>query len=162
MSSLQEKCDPTYTPPARINWLRVIAGGMLWMFVYNILWGIAWFAFMRREWLNSVAAIKQRMPWTQEVWTIWIAVTFPLGIVIVAYLASQARRATRTAIYASVTLWLLMTLGMVGLAWQNSYSVRVITFDSVVNLAALAIASLVSAWSQRIRPKAKSEIPAQT
>lgn len=35
---------------------RVIGAGVLWAVVYNLLWGTAWIAFMRREWLAAMAA----------------------------------------------------------------------------------------------------------
>src|SRR3990172_6740448 len=134
-----------------INWPRVVASGALWTMVYNFVWGAAWFAFMRREWLDAMAAIERPMPFTAEVWFLMVVLSLPIGVAIMAYAAGRARSATatKTAVYASLPLWLLMTLGMAGWGWQDSISMRVIALDSIVNLVALVAASLAGGWSQR-------------
>ena len=134
-----------------INWPRVVASGALWTVVYNFAWGVAWFAFMRREWLDAVAAIRRPMPWTAEVWFLMVVLSLPIGVAIMAYAASRARSAPapKTALYASLSVWLLMTLGMAGWGWQESLSMRVITMDSAVNLVGMVAASLAGGWSQR-------------
>lgn len=134
-----------------IKWPRVVASGVLWAVVYDLVWGIAWFAFMRREWLDAVAAIKQPLPWTPDFWFVWAAVNLPIGVAIMAYVASRARSASalKAAVYAGVVMWLLMTLWMVGWSWQQSLSLRVIVLDSTVNLVGLVAASLAGGWSVR-------------
>jgi len=130
------------------NWPRVVASGALWTVVYNFLWGVAWYAFMRREWLDVVAAIRRPLPWTAEVWHLWVVLTLPMGVAIMAYAASRARAAPKTAVNGALALWLLMTLGIAGLGWQKSLSLRVIALDSTVNLVAMVAASLAGGWSQ--------------
>ncbi len=132
-----------------LNWPRVVASGALWMAVYNLIWGVAWFAFMRREWLDAMAAIRRPMPWTAEIWFLWVALTLPIGVAVMAYTANRARPGLKTAVYAAVGLWLMMTMGMIGMGWQWSLSVRVIALDSTVNLVGLVAASLAGGWSQR-------------
>ncbi len=132
-----------------LNWPRVVASGALWMAVYNLIWGVAWFAFMRREWLDAMAAIRRPMPWTAEIWFLWVALTLPIGVAVMAYTASRARPGLKTTVYAAVGLWLMMTMGMIGMGWQWSLSVRVIALDSTVNLVGLVAASLAGGWSQR-------------
>ncbi len=119
------------------------------MVVYNLVWGVAWFAFMRREWMDAMAAVRRPMPWTAEVWFLWVLLTLPIGVAIMAYTASRARSALKTAVYAAVGLWLMMTLGMIGMGWQWSLSLRVIALDSTVNLVGLVAGSLAGGWSQR-------------
>ena len=134
-----------------ISWPRVFAGGALWVVVYNLVWGAAWFAFMRREWLDAMAAIKRPLPWTPQFWALWVALTLPIGVATMAYVASRARSAPapKTALYAGLALWVLMTMGMAGWGWQESLSIRVIAMDSIVNLVGLVAASLAGGWSQR-------------
>ena len=134
-----------------INWPRVVASGALWTVVYNLVWGVAWFAFMRREWLDAVAAIRRELPWTAEVWFLWVALTLPIGVAIMAYTASRALPAPewKTAFYAGLSLWGLMTIGMAGWGWQESLPMRVIAMDSTVNLVGMVAASLAGGWSQR-------------
>jgi ABC-type dipeptide/oligopeptide/nickel transport system permease component len=135
-------------PVNSINWPRVVASGALWMVTYNLLWGVAWFAFMRREWQEAVDAIQRRMPWTAEVWFLWVVTTLPIGVAIMAYAASSTRSATKSALYAALPLWVLMTLGMVVWGRQESFSARILTIDSIVNLVAMVAAALAGGWSQ--------------
>lgn len=134
-----------------IHWPRVVASGVLWAVVYDLVWGVAWFAFMRREWLDAVAAIKRPLPWTPDFWVVWATVNVPIGVAIMAYVASRTRSASapKTAVYAGVAMWLLMTVWMAGWGWQQSLSFRLIVLDSTVNFVGLAAASLAGGWSQR-------------
>lgn len=131
------------------NWPRVVASGALWAVVYNLVWGVAWFAFMRREWLDAVAAIGQPLPWTAEVWFLWVVLTLPIGVAIMAHAASHVRSAPKSSVYAAVAVWLLMTLGMAGWGVQDSLSIRVIAMDSTVNLVGMVAASVAGVWSLR-------------
>ena len=120
--------------------------------VYILVWGVAWFAFMRTEWLQAMAALNRPLPWVFESWVLWLALSLPIGIPIMAYVASRARSAPapRTALHASLALWVLMTMGMAGWGWQDSLSIRIIALDSIVNLVAMVAASLAGAWSQTL------------
>lgn len=132
--------------------LAVFVGGGFWAFVYNLLWALAWFAFMRQEWIDAMASAKRSSPWTVEVWVLWVVLTLPIGIALAAYAANRSgfRSILKATLLGSLTLWLVMTVGMAGWAWSAKLSLRVIALDSVVNLVALAAASFASAWiSQR-------------
>jgi len=132
-----------------MHWPRVVASGALWMVVYNLLWGAAWFRFMEREWREAAAAIGRPQPFGAEVWFVMIALSLPMGVAIMAYTAGRPRSAQKSGLKATLALWVLMTMGMAGWGWQESLSVRVIALDSIVNLAAMAAASLAGVWSQR-------------
>ena len=125
--------------PQRHSWIRVIAGGALWAAVYNLVWGAAWFVFMRREWRDAFAAINRPLLWTADIWIFWIVLTLPIGVAIVAYAANPVRSvsAPKATVYAGMTLWLVMTAGMATWSWQNSLSIRIIALDSIVNLVAM-------------------------
>jgi len=71
------------------NWFRVLASGVVWAAVYNLIWGLAWFLWMRREWLTATAASNHAMPW-KEIWIIWGVFSLPLGIVAMAHIALGA------------------------------------------------------------------------
>lgn len=120
------------------------------MVTYNLVWGVTWFGFMRREWLEAVTAIRRPLPWTAEVWFLMVLLSFPIGVAIMAHSASRARSAPapKTALYASLSVWVLMTMGMAGWGWQESLSMRVIALDSAVNLVGMVAASLAGGWSQ--------------
>ena len=123
----------------------VLLAGLLWAIVYSLVWGVAWFAFMRSAWYDALADGNRQMPWT-EIWTIWAVLNVPLGIATAAYLRQRERVATesRTLIAVVLVLWVPMTVGMTGWAWSESLSLALIAIDSAVNLVGLAIASLLA------------------
>jgi hypothetical protein len=131
------------------NWRRIVPSGALWALVYNCVWGVAWFAFMRTEWINAAAALGREIPWTSEVWFLWVVLTIPMGIAVVAYTAGHAQEPRRAALAASITIWVLFTLGMAIHGQQESLSVRVIALDSAVNLAGMITASFAGVWALR-------------
>lgn len=128
----------------RLSGMGVIIGGALWAGVYNLVWGMAWFVFMRREWRDAFAAIKRPLLFTADIWIFWIALTLPIGVAIVAYAANPTRSvsAPKATVYAGVTLWVVMTAGMATWSWQNSLSIRTIALDSLVNLVAMMVPAL--------------------
>ena len=131
---------------------RVVAAGALWAVVYNLVWGVAWFAFMRGEWLDATAALNQSMPWT-EIWVVSVALTLPLGVATMAYVVGRARtgEAPRAALAASLALWVPMTMGMAGWGWYESLSLRILMLDSAVNLLAIGAGVLAGArWPSRL------------
>jgi len=128
----------------RFSWMRVIAGGALWAAVYNLVWGVAWFVFMRGEWRDAFTAINRPLIFTADIWIFWIALTLPIGVAIVAYAANPARSisAPKASVYAGMTLWLVMTVGMATWVWQNSLPIRIIALDSIVNLVAMIVPAM--------------------
>lgn len=131
---------------------RLLAGGVLWAVVYNSVWGLAWFAFMRGEWLRATAAFDRGMPWT-EIWVVSLALTLPLGVATMVYAAGRAHSKPRPdpALAASFALWLPMTMGMTGWGWFESLSARILVLDAAVNLLAIAAAALAAArWHGRL------------
>ena len=123
----------------------VLVAGLLWAIVYSLVWGVAWFAFMRSAWYDALADGNRQMPWT-EIWTIWAVLNVPLGMATAAYLRQRERVATESKglIAVVLVLWVPMTAGMTGWAWSESLSLALIAIDSAVNLVGLAIASLLA------------------
>src|SRR5437879_8676826 len=121
--------------------MRVIAGGALWAVVYNLVWGVAWFVFMRGEWRDAFTAINRPLIFTADIWIFWIALTLPIGVAIVAYAANPARSisAPKASVYAGMTLWLVMTVGMATWSWQSSLPIRIIALHYIVNLADMIV-----------------------
>lgn len=136
--------DGTSTP-----WPRVVASGALWSAFYNAVWAVAWFAFMRNEWVDAMSSVGRQHPWTKEVWILWVILTVPIGVALMAYAASYRQAPARRAVYAAVVLWLPMALAMAVWAWQESLPMRVIASDSAVNLIGMVVASFVSGSSLR-------------
>ena len=113
--------------------------------IYNLVWGIAWFAFMREEWQAAATAIGRPMPWTAEIWMLMGILALPIGAAIAAYAASPARTALKASLHASIAAWVVLSLGMAGSCSQ--FSMRIIVVDCFVNLIAVLAASVVTAWS---------------
>ena len=130
-------------------WPRVIASGALWATVYNFIWGVAWFAFMRNEWMDAMSTVGRQSPWVAEVWFLWATLTVPIGVACMAYAAGHPDARSKTAVYAALGLWLPMALAMGVWAWQESLPMRVIASDSAVNLVGMVAASLAGGWSLR-------------
>lgn len=136
-------------PVHKLDWPRVVASGALWAVVYNFVWGVAWFTFMQREWMEAVVSIGRPMIWTAEVWFVWVLATLPIGVASAAHAASHTHAPLKTHLYPAAALWLMMTLGMAVWSVLESFPVRVIAIDSIVNLAGMLAASLACGWSQR-------------
>lgn len=137
-----------------VGWLRVLVGGASWAAVYNLLWGVAWFVFMRREWLDASATIGEPMPWTLGFWVVWVPLTLPFGMAITAYITSrgQSASAPKAAVAASLVLWMAGTVGMTVWGRLESFDASIIALDSAVNLLAVVAASLAVERSQRAWP----------
>src|SRR2546423_10146948 len=131
--------------PKHIGRVRVVASGALWALLYNLVWAVAWFAFMREEWRTAAAAIGRPMPWTGDVWILCGILTLPLGAAIVAYAASPGRCPRKGALHACFAMWAVLTPGMAISCIQ--FSMRVIALDASVNLIAMLVASLGAVWS---------------
>ena len=130
-------------------WRHVVASGALWATVYNFVWGVAWFAFMRDEWNEAMSSVGRESPWVAEVWFLWATLTLPIGVAVMAWAAGQSRAPLKPALYAAVGLWLPMALAMAVWAWQEPLPVRVIASDSAVNLVGMVAASIAGGWSLR-------------
>ena len=130
----------------------MVAGGVLWAVVYNVVWAVGWFAFMRGEWSDATVGLRKSMPWT-EIWAVSVALTLPLGVAIMAYVAGRVRTGPgpRVALAASLAMWVPMTMGMLGWGWYESLSLRVLMLDSTVNPLAIGVAVLAGIrWHGRL------------
>ena len=121
----------------------------MWTLVYNLVWGVAWFAFMRQEWEAAVATIRRPVPWTADVWFLWVVLTVPMGMAVMAYAASRPRSTTRTAATAALGIWVPFTVGMTAYGLSEALSARVLVLDAVVNLVGLIAASVAGVWSHQ-------------
>ncbi len=130
-----------------VSWSRVLAGSALWAVVYHLVWGVAWFAFMHREWEVAATAVGRPMPMTAEVWIITGILTLPLAAVILKYASDPARSALKASLHASAAMWAILTVAMAILCMQRSFSARIIVADSVINLIAMLAASVAGTWT---------------
>jgi len=132
------------------GWRRTFFIGVAWAVVYNLLWGLAWVTFMRREWLSATAGAGS-LPW-EVIWVVWLVLSIALGVAVMAFIG---QRPTSTlgwlvAVVGALTVWLPLTLGMAVVAWRSSLPVWIAVLDSLVNLVALVLASLTGQWLKRV------------
>jgi len=80
---------------------------------------------------------------------LWVVLTLPIGVAVMAFIADQPR-ACRSAIAAAAAIWLLFSLGMLVNGVRAGLSLRVQLLDSLVNLVAFVAASLISARTTRL------------
>jgi hypothetical protein len=131
------------------TWLRVVAAGVLWSALYNSFWGLCWFMFMRHEWTVATAAAGMQMPWTAEVWFLWVALTIPIGIAMAAYWAGQGAAMGKASLVSAGAVWLLLAGGMSIWCVQASLPIRVAALDALVNLIGMLGASLLTVGALR-------------
>ena len=139
--------------------IRVVISGACWATAYNILWGLAWVGFMRGQWVEAAEMAGQPMPWTPDFWAIWIPMTLPFGLAVAAYLLGRrdTEHLRRDAISAGLVVWVPGTIGM---AFGAALTARIIVLDSVVNLVAVLVPSLLLAELLRRRPISTRETEA--
>jgi hypothetical protein len=118
------------------RWIRIAVSGIMWAAVYNALWGVAWFTFMRDEWRAAFAAIGRPHAWTAPVWIVWGIVTLPLGAAVMAHADSGPRR-LMLALRAALLLAFLFSLGMTVWGVEESLSPRVLALDGLVNFVSI-------------------------
>lgn len=126
--------------------VRITTSGVLWAAIYNGLWGLAWFTFMRREWEDAFAAVGRPLAWTPEVWFVWVVVTVPLGVALMAYVDGSPRKFL-LALRGAFALLFAFSPGMTVWGVQESLSLRALALDALVNALAIPIASLAAAAS---------------
>jgi len=132
---------------ATTDWRRVVGAGAVWTLIFNLGWGLAWYAFMRAEWETATEAIHRPMPWSAAVWHFWVVITIPLGIAIMAYARGRTPRTYRAAVAGSLTVGLTLQLGLAAYGLSQSLAWRVILLDSTVSLVAIVAAAIGGAWS---------------
>jgi hypothetical protein len=130
--------------------IRIAVSGLVWAAVYNALWGVAWFTFMRHEWQTAFAVIGRPLAWTADVWFVWVIVTPPLGAAVMAHAGSGPRRLL-LALRGALLLFVLFSLGMTIWGVQESLSPRVLVLDALVNAVSMPIASLAAVAALRPR-----------
>lgn len=129
---------------AKINWSRVVLGGVLWVVVFNVLWIAAWFLFLRSEWMSVYAALGHPWPQGIETLALWLLLTFVGGVLTIwAYAAirPQYGPGPQTAAGVGVVLWVLSGLGPT--VW-NAYLLQMPTGPVASALAAALVADVVA------------------
>ena len=144
----------------KINWGRVVLGGVVWVVVFNVLWFSAWILFLKSGWLSEVAALGRTFPETPAGLALWLLLTFGGGILVIWLYAALSRTVfqgrkilvgfgpgPRTAAGVGFLFWLISGLAPT-LWWAHILSLptELVANSVVVGLVADVVATVVGAW----------------
>jgi hypothetical protein len=148
----------------KLNWSRVVLGGVLWAAAFNVVWLSAWIVFLRSEWMSAIAALGRTFPETLGGLVLWFVLTFGGGIFAIWLYAALSRAFSgtppgkrilvgygpgpRTAAGVGVIFWLITALGPM-LWWAHILALGgtgLIPRTLVVGLVADVAATVVGAW----------------
>jgi len=135
----------------KINWTRVLIGGLVAGVVGNVLWFVAWPFFGRPGLSATLEALGHPLKETVGTDVLLVVMTFLMGILVVwLYAAIRPRYGPgpKTAAVAGVAAGLLCGV-FPDIGWAFTLRLipaRVWATDAVVTFVGLVIATLLGAW----------------
>lgn len=138
----------------KVNWSRVIVGGLLWAAVYSIVGGLGLLLFLGREFMLGLERLGRPLELNSDslvfLGIFGVLFTVAWGIVSIWFYAAIRPRygpGPKTAVIAAIGVWLLSIaaplshLGAFGIA-----SPRFVALDLPTELVAIVAATLVGSW----------------
>lgn len=137
----------------KINWGRVLLGGLLAGVVANVLAFGSWYLFLRTGWVAEMAQLGRPIQETAGFNAFWVVWYFVLGIAAVWLYAAVRPRfspGAKTAAIAGFAYWFVGYL-LPTFAWGalTKLSTGLLCKDSVTNLVVIVLATLAGAWQYR-------------
>jgi hypothetical protein len=135
----------------KINWQRVLLGGVLWALVYNLVNSAAFVLFGRAQWEAAYQALGRHFPLTAQFAVSYVVVTLLVGIFALWFYAAIRPRygaGPKTAACAGVAVWLIGYL-LPAIVWGVlllPLPTHVLVSASATGLVAAVLATLVGAW----------------
>jgi hypothetical protein len=137
----------------RINWGRVLLGGIVAGILINVSEFILNGMVLRNEFEAAMSALGREPAMGQGAMTVWIVYGFVLGIAAVwLYAAIRPRYGpgAGTAVKAGLAVWFLAYfLVSVGNANMGLFPARLLAIGAVWGLFEIVIAAVVGAWLYR-------------
>jgi hypothetical protein len=138
----------------KINWQRVLLGGLISALVYNLVGAAWWVLFGRAQWEAAYEGLGHPAPpVTAQFVVSFIVLTLLVGIFAVWFYAAIRPRygaGPKTAACAGVALWvigyLLPTIAWVAVFLPWRVPTRILVSPSAAALVAMVLATLVGAW----------------
>ena len=135
----------------KINWGRVVLGGVLWSVVYNMLVAVWIPFFLRIGWAPALEKLLGRPFHTTPEWIVFFLVlSLIAGIFSIWFYAAIRPRygpGPKTAAYAGLALWLsVKLLPTLAWGWLLELPTRLVALDVVAGLVFIVAATLVGAW----------------
>jgi hypothetical protein len=136
----------------KINWQRVLLGGVLWALVYNLVGAASWLLYREAQWKAALEGVGRHAPLvTAQFAASYIVVTLVGGVFAVwLYAAVRPRYGAgpKTAACAGVAVWLIGYL-LPTIVWAVlllPLPARLVVTDSATALVGVVLATLVGAW----------------
>ena len=135
----------------KINWTRVLIGGLVAGVVMNVLWFAAWGLFERGSLSAALDALGRPLQETVASTVLMVVMTFLMGILVVWLYAAIRPRCgpgPKTAAMAGVAAGLLLGV-FPDIGWGSMLRLipaRVWATDAVVTFVAVVIGTLLGAW----------------
>jgi len=137
----------------KINWNRVLLGGLLAGVVANVLAFGSWYLFLRTGWKAEVAQLARPIQETVGFNVFWLLFYFVVGITATWWYAAVRPRfgpGAKTATIAGFA-YCHHAYFLLSVAWRSliTLSTGLLAEDAVVNFAVIVVATLVGGWGYR-------------
>lgn len=133
----------------KINWTRVLTGGLLAGLVINIVEAISGMIYMD-EMKSALAAHQLSMSESALMMVFWVIYGFVLGILAIWLYASIRPRygaGPKTAVIAGLAFWVLgYFLPMIGWSSIGLFTAWMIIYWMISGLIEIVVATLLGAW----------------
>ncbi len=138
------------TAGARMDWFRIVLGGILWCLAYNILTGAAWHLLLRHVGLSSFHPLLGHSPQPDAIRIAsFLLLTLAMGLSgmwLYAGMRSRYGARPRTAVYAGLALWWLYgVMPMLPDIAMGTLPKWPLTFELGSKLVVIALATLAGA-----------------
>ena len=137
----------------KINWGRVVLGGVLWFVVYGLLGAAAAYLYLVREGREAFEQLGLRVVShldTPGFFAFVLVLTLVSGIFSIWFYAAIRPRygpGPKTAVCAGFAMWMFAHL-FPGLYWGQllGLPIRLVALNEVTTLVAVVAATLAGAW----------------
>lgn len=133
----------------KINWARVILGGLVAGLVVNVFEGVAG-TFFEEEYAAAMEALGKTMEMSASTMIFYLAWGFIYGIVAVGIYAAVRPRfggGPKTAVGVGVVLWLVAYLmPSLGYAVADLFPTELILTGTAIGLAETVVGTVIGAW----------------
>ncbi len=134
----------------RINWGRVVLGGLLAGVVLNVVDWLVYGVWLKPDLAAAMQALGKQPGAMDSAVPLWVALDFVYGIGLLwVYAAIRPRfgAGPKTAVIAGVAVWFFVgLLHAIGEAPMGFMPQRVMMIGTIVNLIELAVAGPVGAY----------------
>lgn len=140
----------------KVNWGRVVLGGLLWFLVYGLLGAAAAFLYLMREGREAFEQVGLRVAshMSDPVFFAFVMVlTLVAGTVSIWFYAAIRPRygpGPKTAVVAGIAIWTIAQL-LPMLYWSQllGLSIRLVVLNELTTLVVGVAATMAGAWLYR-------------